>query len=210
MTLRIFPALVLFIFLAGCAAVSTVPEKALTPGAEKIVPASLRAEAVVEIKRVVPVSAKALVLVKSPDKFRIEVTGPLGSVMGLMLSDGETLSVFSGDEVKNYRWNDPFSPYPFDSIEAVSFLLGDQPGAANDRADYKVKRGEDGRIKEILKYKDGVPLLTARLSDYREISGAVIPFNISIEGKDTIRIRYSSVEVNPELDGSLFMIPSVH
>ncbi|MBI5587474.1 MAG: hypothetical protein HY889_03800, partial [Deltaproteobacteria bacterium] len=47
---------------------------------------TLKATASVEIERSVVLSGRAVVLAQSPGSFRIEVQGPFGSVMALLVS----------------------------------------------------------------------------------------------------------------------------
>lgn len=186
--------LILLFLLSGCAALA--PKKTLEiQGAAA--PRSMRAEAVVELTRVMKLSGRAVVLAKSPGSFRIEVIGPFGSTMALLVSDGSALYVLAGGETKRYLWGDPGFPYAFKAEELVSMLLGAQSQVPED-CRCEVLTDEGGRITKLTRFKGAVPLLTVAVSDYRDILGSQIPFNISIEApKEKLSIRYSTVEINP-------------
>ena len=192
--------LVILIILApGCAALKppVEPRKALPP------PLTLRATASVEIERSVVLSGRAVVLAKSPGAFRIEVQGPFGSVMALLVSDGRTIYLLSGVKSKRYLRDDPRIPYSLKPEEAVSFLLGSRMSAA--QCGCEVSKDAYGRASKVIKSADGSPGLTATLSDYRTVKGAEVPFDIKIANKkEVLHIKYTSVEVNPELEAGSF------
>lgn len=204
-------ALCAVLFLSGCAALKQ-KEAEKRPSRKA---ASLRAEASVVLKKIIPIGGHAVIIVKSPDKFRIEVFGPFGQVMALLASDGTSFYMFSGDEAKKMDMDDPAFPYPFKAKEAVSFLLGSPSGQfAQAALDGGVKAGDremtsdsEGRLAKFVKYKKGRPAFTVELSDYRAVSGVDLPFNISIKGqKEGLSIKYASVEIDPEIDPDAFNI----
>lgn len=199
--------------LGGCAALST-PQARPPVQAAPARPRALRAEAVVELRRSISLTGRARILVERPDKFRIEVTGPFNQVIALLVSDGRELFVFSGRPPEVFSWEDPFMPYPFSAGEAVSFLMGaaDAPPATNRAAGdgYGVTTDGDGRVKEIVKSRGGAEALRVTMADYRNVSGAYIPFNISIGGRESFSIRYSEVEIDPDVGPESFSIPGVN
>ncbi|MBI5826233.1 MAG: hypothetical protein HZB22_00650 [Deltaproteobacteria bacterium] len=198
--------------LGGCA-VFYAPQARPLAEAVPARPKALRAEAVVELRRSIPLTGRARVLVESPDKFRIEVMGPFNQVIALLVSDGRELFVFSGRPPRIFNWEDPSMPYPFSAGEVVSFLMGEAgaPPAMNRAAGswYSVTTDGDGRVKDIVKSRGGTEVLSVALADYRKVSGAYIPFNISIDGRERFSIRYSEVEIDPDVEPGSFSIPSV-
>lgn len=205
MTLRARTFLLIAILtLYGCAG-SRPP---VTPPAAGRPAHGLKAEAVVEIKKSIMLRGKAHISAEAPGSFRIEVLGPFNATMALIISDGKTLYVFSGTEEKEYLWNDPSFPYSFSAEDVVSSLLGgpsQNPGSI-EKSDYAVSSGKDGFV-TLTRMKDGKPVLTVALSDFRVVSGARLPFDIQIEDRrGTLRIRYSSVEVDPAFSPDSFAI----
>lgn len=193
------------VFGPGCAAIRG-PQGAGTAGvaeqAQRISPRTLRASAVVEVKRIFSVKGRALIAARSPDKFRIEVLGPLNGTAALFVSDGDGLYIFSDGRSARYGWEDPGNPFPFRPEEVVSALLGSSPAGAGD---YSFSTDTSGHITRLARKKNGEPALAAAMSDYRTVAGADIPFSITIEDeKKSLGIRYSSVEVNPELGTGFF------
>ena len=189
----------LLAFAAGCAAVKPPPEplKTLPP------PLSLRAEASVQIDRPVPISGRAVVLAQRPGSFRIEVRGPFGSTMALILSDGRTIYLLSGGKSKRYSKEDPGVPYSFKPEEAVAYLTGNGPVAAE--CGCEVSKDAYGRTSKVVKSENGSPVLTVTLAEYRAVDGAEVPFDIKIANKkETLRIKYTAVEVNPVLETGYF------
>lgn len=199
--------------LGGCAALHA-PQARPPAEAVRARPKALRGEAVVELRRSIPLAGRASVLVESPDKFRIEVTGPFNQVIALLVSDGRELFVFSGRTPEVFDWEDPSMPYPFSAGEVVSFLMGEAgaPKAVNMAAGngYSVTTDGDGRVKDIVKSRGGTEVLRVAMSDYRRVSGAYIPFHISIDGRERFSIRYSEVEVDPDVGPGSFSIPLVN
>lgn len=191
-------------FVSGCAAFAPAPLP-LPPETAKLKPSSIRAQAVVELKKPVPLSGKAVIIAKSPGSFRIEVLGPFSHTLALLVSDGESLYMFSRGQSSRFGWDDPELPYPFKAEEVVSFLLGAGPVNGGGAEGQIVSTDAEGHITKITRIKDGSAVFTASLSDYRIAGGAHIPFNISIEnGKEGLSIRYSSVEINPEINSDFF------
>lgn len=188
------------LLLLGCAAIRHVePATARTPR-------SIRAEAVVEFRKgAAAFTGRAMVLAESPGSFLIEVHGPMGQTVALLASDGESLKLRTDDGARDFRWGEKGIPYSFTAAEAVSFLLGSPVDSAHKGA----RETDDmGRLKRLTREEDG-RRLAVTLRDYRKISGADIPFDITIEdGRETILIRYFEVEVDPELASGLFSIPA--
>lgn len=182
-------------------------EDILTP--PTIIPSSLRAKAVVEIKKnVLTIAGRASILAKAPGSFRIEVVGPFGQTMMLLASDGTKLYISSEGKIKEFLWGDPDIPYSFEAGEAFSFLTG-APGPKE--AGYKPNaietRDKWGRLTGYTKTVEGRDGLKVTLGEYRDIGGAHIPFRIRIEdGKRDLTIKYTEAEVNPQLDEELFML----
>ncbi len=178
-------------------------------------PDIIRAEAVIEIKNDKTLRGRAVILAKKPDSFRIEVLAPFGRLIALLLSDGDNLTVFANGGLKTYRWDDPALPYSFTSEEFVSFLLGkndwtpQNPGASAGGA-YEITRGASGNIANLVKFKEGSPILSVSMSDYKAASGYVLPYRISLkDSRRTLSIRYTGIEINPEIRDDIFEINKV-
>jgi len=207
------PSVLLLLFLfSGCAALPPLTKRPTPPAGPA--PESLRARAVVTLKRDVTVSGRAVIVAKSPDRFRIEVFAPLGQVAATLASDGATLMVFSDGRLRSYDWTDPLFPYSFSSGDVVALLTGSGPfdGETTDRAGrrlrYSYETGPGGRPSVVTKTVEGREVLRAKLGDWRAVDGAVVPYRISIDdGTQLIDIRYSSVEAAPEVGPGVFSIP---
>ncbi len=175
-------------------------------------PDTIRAEAVVEVNNGKRLRGRAVILAKKPDSFRVEVLAPFGRLIALLLSDGEDLTVFANGGLKTYKWNDPALPYPFTSEEFVSFLLGKNDWAprnpdASAGGTYKITRNESGNIANLVKFKEGSPVLNVSMSDYKAASGYVLPYRISLkDSRRTLGIKYTGIEVNPALRDEVFKI----
>ncbi len=203
MTLRVRILFIAILALYGCAGV----RPPATPVAGRSAH-GLRAEAVVEMKRSVMLRGKARISAEAPGSFRIEVLGPFNATMALIISDGKSLYVFSGTDEKEYLWDDPSFPYSFKAEDVVSSLLGapSQNQGTIEKSDYSVSSGNDGNL-TLTRMKDGKPVLTVAMSDFRTVAGARLPFDIRIEDRrGTLRIRYSSVEVDPSFSPDSFAI----
>ncbi|MBI5345063.1 MAG: hypothetical protein HZB83_06985 [Deltaproteobacteria bacterium] len=190
--------------LAGCAVFKTN-----RPATEDIPPypppASIRAEATVELGKESTLAGRAVIHVKSPGYFRIEVFGPFGSTLALLASDGKRLFIFSQGESRRYRWDGLDFPYPFTSEDMVSFLLGSvlpKTVAAFD----SIVQNERGRVIRVTRSRDGKEIFRASMSDFRALKGASLPFSVSIEDSfEALNIKYSTVEINPDITDDIFM-----
>lgn len=191
------------LFLAGCAGVKPLPPEA--PAVRQAeAPASIRAEAVVVFKRLVDLSGRAVITAEGPDKFRIEVRGPFNHTAALLVSDGKSFFSHIGGSTEVNDWGDPRLPYSFSSSEIVSFLLGSPAGKEAEDRGFEVSKEAERTIFKRPR-KEGA--LKVELSDFRSIGTLRIPYRIEIEdGKRRLSVRYSSVEVNPEIDSAAFDI----
>lgn len=187
---------------AGCAA-----KRPVTLPPPEITPVTLRAYGAVEMKRVFAISGRALILASSPASFRIEVYGPFGQTAAIIASDGETVYTVTEDGTESFSRDEPGVPYSIKPEDVTSFLLGN-PRPAYEFSGNRVETAMDehGRLRLFSRpAEDGERGLKVLLEDYREVSGAHIPFRIIIDdGKRTVTIKYNEVEVNPALPEDLF------
>lgn len=197
--LLIAAALVMY----GCATIKA-PEVSRDTLHGAASPQSINAQAIVELKRAFSVRGRATVLVRSPDSFRIVVTGPFDQPMAVLSGDAESLFVYTAGKTEVYGWEDPDMPYPFTSKELVSVLLGDARVVDHGNVRYDVTGGRDAAV-VITKLNDGDRVLRISMDDFREVAGKKLPFHITIEDKKSaIQIRYTSVEIDPEIKDSAF------
>ncbi len=204
---RIYLLLVI-LTLYGCAGLKP-PVTAPAPGSR--LARGIKADAIVELEKGSTLRGRARILAKAPASFRIEVLGPFNITMALIISDGKSLYVVSGAREKEYLWQDPSFPYSFRAEDVVSSLLGEPPKTAGavEKSDYAVSSGSDGNVR-ITRMKDGKPVLTVVMSDFRNVSGARLPFNVMIEDKrEALKIKYSSVEIDPVFPPDSFVITPI-
>lgn len=198
--------LVAALFFAGCAGVKPLPPEAPAVKPSEA-PASIRAEAIIVFKRLIDLTGRAVITAEGPDKFRIEVSGPFNQTAALLVSDGKTFFSHIGDSTEIKDWDDPRLPYSFSSSEIVSFLLGVPADKEAEDRGFEVSKDAERTIFKRPR-KDGV--LKVELSDFRNIGTLRIPYRIAIDdGKRRITVRYSSVEVNPEIDSAAFDIDTL-
>ncbi len=191
------------LFLAGCAGNKPLPPEA--PAVKPAeAPASIRAEAVVVFNRLIDLSGRAVITAEAPDKFRIEVRGPFNQTAALLVSDGKSFFSHIGGSTEIKDWDDPRLPYSFSSSEIVSFLLGSPADKEAEDRGFEVSKDPKRTVFKRPR-KEGA--LKVELSDFRNIGTLRIPYRIEIEdGKRRLIVRYSSVEVNPEVDSAAFDI----
>ncbi|MBI5885783.1 MAG: hypothetical protein HZB85_04280 [Deltaproteobacteria bacterium] len=196
------------VLLAGCAGITPAPEKAPGHGIETpVVKAveSIRASGVVIVKRGISMSGRAKITAQRPASFRIEVSGPFGQTMALLISDGESFYVFSNGTEETMRWDDPLMPYPFRPQELVSVLTGASESVAAEGA--AVSKDSKGHVTRLgVTGTDGLPF-EITLTDFRDAGGVTLPFDIRLaKGIEELIIRYSNVEINPVLPPEPFQI----
>ena len=157
--------------------------------------ASLRGRAVISLSGIEEreFKGKAAILVKGPDKVRIEIFDILGQVAAIIVSDADALSIFSNND-SNYYSREASTPLIFSALELAAFLMGIDERQASLLSD--TERIKTGSLEE-----ERVVLF----EDFRELKGARFPFSLTVDdGKERFLVRYSSIEVNPKLDDSLF------
>ncbi len=154
------------------------------------------------------VKGRATIVVKGPDLFRIEVFGPFNQTVFVLVGNGGGLSVYSKGDVRTYRWDDPFLPYSFRSRDVVSFLTG-APYMLDERENYSILTHR-GRITGFIRSNRDGPVFKVSMGDYREIGGVSVPFSISVVSKkETLKITYRSVEVEPSLNAEVFTLGAI-
>ena len=169
-------------------------EQTLRPPAALV--QSLRARAVIRLSgnKEREFTGKAVVLVKGPDKVRLEIFDLFGQMAAVIVSDGHALSVFSNNNSKFFT-RDEKRPLIFQAPELANFLMGVEAASEEFHA---------GRT--ALDYSQG-GLYSRKIlfEDFRDLEGALFPFSLSVEdGRERFSVSYSSIELNPELDDSLF------
>lgn len=199
------------LLLAGCAFLKPAPAAPAKAGPPTGLTA-LRAEAVMEFKDSGNLSGRALILVKSPASFRIEILGPLNSPVTTISSDGAVLSIFSDGSLKTYRWDEenPVLPYSFTPEELAALLLGGgplDPAKPPPLTAYRITRDKDGNITGVIKIKDGLEVFRVAMSDFRDAGNGVLPFSLTVDdGYKSLRVRYKSLEINPDIKPDVFNI----
>jgi len=188
--------------VAGCAATGPLDKAAYAPGATA---SSIRARGVVELKKdSFSARGRAAVMAQAPGSFRIEVFGPFGQTAALFASDGERLLVSSEGKTSLFFWGDPAIPYSFNAKEAVSSLTG---APVEEEAGGFSRFDGNGRLSEYTREVQGRPPLRVTLDEYALVDGAAVPFRISLEdGRRTITIKYTEVEVNPPFENGFFKV----
>jgi outer membrane lipoprotein-sorting protein len=157
--------------------------------------ASFRGRAVISLSGIEDreFKGKAAILVKGPDKVRIEIFDILGQVAAIIVSDADALSIFSNND-SNFYSREASTPLIFSAPELAAFLMGIDERQANLSSDKeRVEAGVEVEARSVL------------FEDFRELKGARFPFSLTVDdGKERLLVRYSSIEINPELDDSLF------
>ena len=164
----------------------------------------------IEIGKDRSMRARALVIAKRPSYLRVEVLGPMGQSLFLLLGDGEAFTAFRDGIEEKSRAGDPASPYPFTPEEIVSLLLG---GGGDGGGGYGAGYGEraaatEGDVEEesgLIKVRLGWKGAAASIGDFRDVSGFKVPYRVIIEnGATTISLKYNSVQANPEIGEGAF------
>lgn len=212
--------LLVAVTVTGCAYLPKRVERKPPPTTPR--PTALRANAIVELSSATRLRGRAVVIIKRPAYFRIEVFGPFGVAATVLMSDGETLLISkAGEGARRYRWSDETLPYSFTAEELTSVLLGINPAEApgtnpgkvtgvtdtNRRLRYNVSTDDLGNLSRLVKTKQGETLFTVDLSGYKVVSGLSVPHVFDIkDGERRLKIRYTTVEVNPEVKNEIFSL----
>lgn len=172
------------------------------------IPTALSAEAIVSLSSS-GIKGRANIFVKSPNLFRIEVLGPFDKLMALMVSDGESFSLFDGKEFALYDLSDEVNPLRFEVEEIVSFLIGSF-NSENPTNGYDISYDSKGFVSSVAKTNEFNDSFSAQFSKYRDVDGSLVPFSISIDfNEDVLSVDYKTVSVSPQLAPNLFTHPNL-
>lgn len=159
------------------------------------------------------IAGRAVIIVKRPDRFRMEVSGPFNQTAFIIIYNGGKISLFSFQENKLY------TDYPLqvETSRLPQYLLGlpssknsaQEAGGINS-GDEQVLINHECNIKEIaLSGAKDAAHLKVSMDSYEEIDGFNFPFTISISNKESdIFIRYEHIELNRRISDDLFNYPS--
>ena len=171
---------------------------------------------------------KQVILVERPARLRLESLNVLGQAATLLVTDGERYSFFDGktldggavsSEVLHDRLGLAFAP-----AEAADALLATpKPVVWPPRAilargaerevsfvDQNLRFGDDGEL-EAIESLDGSGEIrwTAEYAAWRDVPGGRYPFSVVFwfpETKLRAELELSAVELNPQLEASLFRV----
>ena len=175
--------------------------------------------------------ATALVLFKAPDRFKVEVRGPLFTHVFTVLIEGDSLTVYSGGQAWKGGCGGPLlgslaggldlGGYDLryallglveaDSLRSVEYPRADR-GIASVGADglerrlwVDLHRGFIAR--EELMLADGVPLWRRHLRQYRRVGDVYLPREIEIvQGETAVELKYKEYAFNRELEDKHFAL----
>lgn len=174
-------------------------------------------------------SGRAVVLVKRPNLFRLEVLGPFNQTIAVVTYNGKSLSLFSFQENKLYK----DYPSPIDAFRLPQYFLG-LPAADISQELGVISQHEnaasisqlstpclikletenilinrEGAIQEITLPASGLTekayTIRASMNSYKEVNDLIFPFAISINNESAnISIRYEDIELNQHISEDLF------
>lgn len=170
-------------------------------------------------------AGRAVIIVKRPDQFRLEVLGPFNQTIFLITYNKKNVSLFSFQENKVYR----DYPLPADASLFPQYLSGLPAAGAGSRGinnfqqtlphgrcvytnsgDEQILINDEGNIEEIILSgaKDDIYPIKVSMDSYKEIDGFNFPFVISLNNKKAnILIRYDHIELNQDISDDLFNLP---
>lgn len=170
-------------------------------------------------------AGRAVIIVKRPDQFRLEVLGPFNQTIFLITYNKKNVSLFSFQENKVYR----DYPLPADASLLPQYLSGLPAAGAGSRGinnfqqtlphgrcvytnsgDEQILINDEGNIEEIILSgaKDDIYPIKVSMDSYKEIDGFNFPFVISLNNKKAnILIRYDHIELNQDISDDLFNLP---
>jgi outer membrane lipoprotein-sorting protein len=199
----LFCLLLFLISASGCSLNPFVKKPQEPIIAEKRPLDSLEAQAIFEVASGRKIKGRATVFAKAPDKLRIEVLGPFSEIQALFIGNGGLISAYESGDIGTLPAYDSMDHYPFSSKELASLLLGNTKNFTNQEV-----TGEGGGLCiKIEKKGNGAVDYTATLSEFKEISGGIVPFSIKItyDGRQ-IAVRYSQVDADPVLPDEIFSL----
>jgi outer membrane lipoprotein-sorting protein len=194
------------LWLAGCAplrSTSAIQRDEALLSARLGSKETLRARAVIKmsVNGGKETRAKAALLVKRPDKVRVELFGPFGQVVAVMVSNADGLSILSDKENGLFPHSEE-SPFNFPPEELADFIMG------TALEGYIAKRDKYGNIEELRSDGGEGDGHTVILKDFQLTEDVYFPFSIYVEDKfGSLLVSYSSIELNHELKDALFINP---
>lgn len=183
-------------------------------------------------------TARQFVIVERPDRLRVEVFSPFGTVFALTTSGGD-LAAWVREENKVYRGDaspenlSRWAGLDLEVADVVDVLLGGAPTRAVESASVFPEtvtgrlrlRQETGDGAQVVSFAgdtllpvaveeldaDGVLLWRATFSSYREVGGVTLATRIGIElpaSRQSVDVTLGDPEINPSLPPALFALPT--
>lgn len=171
---------------------------------------------------------REVIIAERPARLRLESLNFLGQTGTLLVTDGERFSFFDGEGVERGRVSDDLLLDRFGldlgPAEAVDLLLGDAlPGGPPRRVlgsgaervvefdSERARFGGDGELRAVQALDaSGAVRWEAEFGSWRPVAGGRYPFDLVLYFPLTdlrAELELQEVEVNPDLDGSLFSVP---
>ncbi len=178
-------------------------------------------------------SARQVIIAARPDRLRLEVLSPMGTVFVLTATDG-SLAAYARDEARVYRGAASaknlarYAQVDLPVATAVDLLLGTPPVRADrdgvvsrDDGHLQLWQADDGDVQvtwfgpglEPVRYErrdgEGRVLLRATFGEYTEVGGVRVPTQLVFElprSQRRIDIALRDPEVNPELSDAVFAL----
>ena len=235
------------LFLSACA--PRIPEIPLTdvPAAPLTSGIDLRSRAVAGLKAAGRVTTErkarrrvyesVAVLVKGPDKLRIEGFGPMGEPVFALVANGPDLALRLPGEAELVRTG----PWAFERLlgfslaasELAALLMGNAPPVAGfdaaragcsasgqcvveyrkDDALWKVRvvPSEPFEVLSCERYRGGDLLYRARFADHETAGGHRFPRKVTVESGDrkaSLTVEYQDWELNAPVEDAFFVLPA--
>lgn len=170
------------------------------------------------------IAGRGMIVVKRPDKLRLEVVGPFNQITAVIIYDSRSLSFLSLRE--NRLYGD--YPFPMEASRFPNYLAGLPAGEVKSHdanhetgflpsgpcsvnsEDEQIMINRTGNMKEIYisETRDEIHPINVSMDSYKEVDGFMFPFEISISNKEAhIFIRYTDVELNQQISDGLFSLP---
>jgi hypothetical protein len=174
---------------------------------------------------------KQLLLVERPARLRVEVLGPLAQRVLVLATDGERYALYRAEQAGIERGEVhpgvlaeaaglPLTP---DAAAALLLAAPLPPDAAAEAfeaeggvlslrwPDQTLDFDAEGRLVTLAFHPNGRAALTARWSDWREVSASAFPHRLELELTEPEarwQLDYREVELNPALAPELFELPA--
>ncbi len=141
---------------------------------------------------------RLFILAREPDLIRVELYGAMNTLMLAVAGSTDRCSLYRDGEIDDCSWERSVIVAPVELVSIITARYHTLDG-------WKLHRGEDGRVTELVKYRWGSPVVVITIGGYRHVEKRLFPSGLIIRGGGrTLRLEFESIGVEPSIGVDMF------